>query len=89
MKTENNITKIHLGFHCFPIITYGSFELTLKNPLSAEVAKERALKCKFTNEDFVEDLQEEMKKHISYSCSYAFFLDKYSAEEWGFSELGI
>ena len=89
MKTENNITKIHLGFHCFPIITYGSFELTLKKPLPAEVAGERAMKCKFTEEDFVEDLKAEIKKHVPYACRYAFFLDKYSAEQWGFFELGI
>ena len=78
MKT----TKIYVGYHFFPICSYGAFEMTLKEPLDTEVAKQKARTSEFTADDFVENLDEKLEE-LKLSCTYAFFLDKNKAEEWG------
>lgn len=79
MKT----TKIYVGYHFFPVCSYGAFEMTLKEPLDTEVAKQKAREFKFTPDDFVENLQEKLAE-LKLSCTYAYFLDENEAKEWGF-----
>lgn len=77
MKT----TKIYVGYHLFPIFIHGTIEMTLKEPIEIELAKQKAKECDFTNDDFVEDLQEELEA-LLFNSTYAFFVDKYDAEDW-------
>ena len=76
------ITKIYVGYHFFPICSYGAFEMTLKEPLDTEVANQKADECEFTADDFVENLEEKLEE-LGFGCEYAYFLDENEAKMWG------
>lgn len=69
------ITKIYVGWFNDDTFNDGTFELTLRNPISEEEAKEKAKKCGFTEKDFVED----MHKMFPQSCTYSYYLTKEEA----------
>lgn len=83
---KSTINKLYLGYACYPpFIVYGTEELTLKNSLSEEEAKERAQKGDFTVEDFEENFKSELS-NLPTGYKYVFSIDKASADSWARDE---
>ena len=70
------ITKIYVGWFNDDTFANGAFELTLRNPISEEEAREKAQKLGFTENDFVEDMN---KQFPQMCCSYSYYMTREDA----------